>query len=141
MFLTKKCAYDALKTPTVSPHHYSGAKLRSLFPRRKPKTVLRLAHKTTIHYINTLPAIKTTLFITTAFTKLATTWATTRKETMPTVHYVKRGFLRRHSLAPPEVTITNMPTAVDKKNTDTTTQSTATTAVGITTPLAQESAT
>ena len=60
---------------------------------------------------------------------------------MPTVHYVKRGLYRRHGLAPPEITITKMPTTVDKKKADTTTQLTATMAVGITTPLAQESAT
>lgn len=49
---------------------------------------------------------------------------------MPTVHYVKRRLFRRHGLAPPGVTITNRPTAVDTKKADTTTQSTATTAVG-----------
>ena len=41
MFLTKKCAYDALETPTISPHHYSGAILRSLF--FTPKTKNKLA--------------------------------------------------------------------------------------------------
>ena len=60
---------------------------------------------------------------------------------MPTMHYVKRGFLRRHGLAPPKASITTMPTAVGKKNADTITQATAITTVRITTTFAQELAT
>ena len=58
---------------------------------------------------------------------------------MPTVHYVKQGLLMRHGLAPPRASITNRPTAVEtslsSQQADTnkaisTTQPTATTAVG-----------
>ena len=59
---------------------------------------------------------------------------------MLTVHYMKRGFFRRHGLALPHASLTNMKTSKYKKNKISSTQTTAIMAVGPTTPPAQETA-